>query len=790
MELKKYQRRALEDLARYLDAYANSRGDLRRAWQEYWEFDAPEKYHDRNLCAPEVCMKVPTGGGKTFMACAALAEIFMRLPRIMKLVIWLVPSDAILAQTVAALTNLSHPYRARLNMDFGGRVAVYTKEMLLQGQNFSPAVVSENLAVCVMSYASSRIDSRKKDTRKVYQENGALLSFADYFGTAGTSLIEILREMRPVVIVDESHRAKSELSAEMLANFSPSFILELTATPKSTSNVIASVSARELKAENMVKLPVIINPPQNADFFIAAFVEQRNNLERLAVEGGRYIRPIVLLQAESDTGDDSKTFGKIKAELIDAGIPAEQIAIKTANINELKGVDLLSESCAIRYIITVNALQEGWDCPFAYILVSWANKNSDTDVAQIVGRILRQPYAAPAAHENLNMAYVYSRSANFTHTVESVVKGLEGDGFTKNECRAPEGYTLPAIEKGGDSGEIETESFGIKPQFEGEIGALKIPQFFLKVKRSAQLMPDIFETGEYDAELLSAENLSTGFSLARADAEIIFDIVDVRKVDVDERGEVVVGGISTKELADYQRRYIDTKTPEERADFYTRSIFHILSRFNRARTYGAGDLLNYIRRVVDGMSELERGGLNLETVYAYADQIRKKIARLETLHRRKIFGEFLGAQKIFCKGHYALKNFIDVRRPRRNMEKSLYAAEGDMNNFEMNLIVRIAAIENVTWWHRNIERQGFYLNGWLNHYPDFIVRTDSGKIILVEAKGGHLDGDDSREKLNLGNEWQARAGENFGYFMVFDENPLDGQNSYAMNKFLGVIREL
>ena len=74
------------------------------------------------------------------------------------------------------------------------------------------------------------------------------------------------------------------------------------------------------------------------------------------------------------------------------GIPAEQIAIKTADINELKNADLLSPNCPIRFIITVNALKEGWDCPFAYILASLANRTSQVDVEQIVGRILRLPY--------------------------------------------------------------------------------------------------------------------------------------------------------------------------------------------------------------------------------------------------------------------------------------------------------------------------------------------------------------------------------------------------------------
>ena len=167
---------------------------------------------------------------------------------------WLVPSDSILTQTITNLSNPDHPYRQRLNADFSGRVGVYTKEMLLNAQNFSPDIVTRQLTVCVLSYGSLRIDSKKKDVRKVYQENGNLLRFAQYFkddsallaDTPDTALIQILRHLSPVVIVDESHNAASDLSVKMLENLSPSFILDLTATPRKNSNILSYVDAREL----------------------------------------------------------------------------------------------------------------------------------------------------------------------------------------------------------------------------------------------------------------------------------------------------------------------------------------------------------------------------------------------------------------------------------------------------------------------------------------------------------------------------------------------------------------
>jgi len=278
-----------------------------------------------------------------------------------KMVVWLVPSDPILVQTTTNLMNPDHPYTRRLNADFNGRVGVFTKEMLLNGQNFTPDTVHEQLTVCILSYGSLRIDSKKKDVRKVYQENGNLKNFADYFkdesellaDTPDTALIQALRHLSPVVIVDESHNAGSDLSVEMLNNLNPSFVLDLTATPRKNSNIISYVDARKLKKENMVKLPVIVYNRTSRDSVIDDAIHLRGILEQQAIEEeertGAYIRPIVLFQAQPKNNNDNDTFDKVKEILLGRGIPEEQIAIKTSKVNDLGKTNLMSRDCPIRY---------------------------------------------------------------------------------------------------------------------------------------------------------------------------------------------------------------------------------------------------------------------------------------------------------------------------------------------------------------------------------------------------------------------------------------------------------
>ena len=284
-----------------------------------------------------------------------------------KAVVWLVPSDAILTQTYAALSNAQHPYRERIDTDFGGAVEVYSKAQLLNGQNFNPTAVTEQLSIFVLSYDSFR--TKNKEGRKAYQENGNLALFPKLMqdksallpDTDETALIQVIRSLNPVVIVDESHHATSSLSVEMIENFNPCFVLDLTATPKDKSNIISFVDAKQLKAENMVKLPVIVYNRKKQEDVYADAIHLRCKLEAQARNEqqttGRYIRPIVLFQAQPRTGAESTTYDKIKQTLIDAGIPANEIAIKTGDKDELKNVELMSPDCAIRYIITVNCLK-------------------------------------------------------------------------------------------------------------------------------------------------------------------------------------------------------------------------------------------------------------------------------------------------------------------------------------------------------------------------------------------------------------------------------------------------
>ncbi len=876
MELNSYQREVMGNLSAYLSAL-NETDDLHKAWQKYWNdqdvtvgLDGVPGYRNSIKGVPHVCMKVPTGGGKTFMACAAVRRIFDALPQggmhkhTPKMVVCLVPSDPILVQTTTNLMNPDHPYTRRLNADFNGRVGVFTKEMLLNGQNFTPDTVHEQLTVCILSYGSLRIDSKKKDVRKVYQENGNLKNFADYFkdesellaDTPDTALIQALRHLSPVVIVDESHNAGSDLSVEMLNNLNPSFVLDLTATPRKNSNIISYVDARKLKKENMVKLPVIVYNRTSRDSVIDDAIHLRGILEQQAIEEeertGAYIRPIVLFQAQPKNNNDNDTFDKVKEILLGRGIPEEQIAIKTSKVNDLGKTNLMSRDCPIRYIITVNALKEGWDCPFAYVLASLANKTSKVDVEQILGRILRQPYARKHGAKLLNSSFVLTCSNAFHDTLDSIVVGLNNAGFSRKDYRVGEALPMtepespvptpqpaqttmpfipeseleaeddfsdihtpvepalytevvktapPSVEEmisqaeetaeqyeeenkeesvwiGGELGEM-LKQYRIQEQFAEQVQTLKIPQFCI------ESVPDLFGG---NTALLTKESLLKGFSLSEQDASVSFSLStgEMFEIDVESQGEAVPKYKKLSTLEDeYLRKLFAKMAPEEKIESCTKRICH---EINRDNTFSTSEVEAYVRRIIANMTEDELAAL--ETSYfTYANRIKEKIKSLREAYMQERFYDLIERDRVFTDATYAFPMVITPSESTDKVPKSLYEAEWDhMNGFERRTLDVIAGCDGVLWWHRIIEKKGFRINAFINHYPDFIVMMKSGKIILVEAKGDDRDNGDSRTKLKLGKTWAAQAGRMFKYYMTFDHNSIDG--AYNLEEFAEVLRDL
>ena len=860
MELNSYQEKVILDLNDYLEEL-NKYGSkkLNQSFASYWlkKGVANQNYIEKIPNTPHVCVKVPTAGGKTFIAVNALRSIYdaaeyhgEKKPRF---TVWLVPSTAILEQTLKNLQNPEHPYRQKLNVLFNGRVNVYEKDDVLLGRGFDADTVKSGISIVIMTFDAFR--TRNKEGRLIYRENGYLASF-DTKTTAlpesdDTSLINVIRSLEPVVIVDESHNATSDLSLEMLSNLNAKFILDLTATPRRNSNIISYVSSLSLKKENMVKLPVNASNQANKEDVLISAVTFQHYLEKVAKQafenGEPYVRPIVLFQAEAKTKGDNTTFEKVKQTLIEElQIPAEQIKIKTAEIDELKNVDLFSPDCPVRFIITVNALKEGWDCSFAYILANLANKHSEIDVTQIVGRILRQPNAKLFSNPLLNMSYVFTASAQFRTVLGNIVEGLTLAGFSPKDYRAInsniikneesikpvsdnkpielqldsdfkedatekeefnfdknrlKNQNIDEINLGATSSDFtkevitQSENFNlevknshssiprelsenmniakINQEFTETIGSIYIPQFF-------ETVSGLFE----DEVLYDKNNLLTNFELNKCDTNISFSDLDpeLYSIDVENEQNAKFSPLN-KEKSEQLLKLFRNYSLEQKKENLVTSLLTFAGK-NAFFPIADSEIRVYFRKIIEQMSLADMESCLIKPS-PFFDKIKKKIRQLQEDFGKEEFFKWIDQERFQIKAEYQLPIDITPQSFADSLSRSLYEREASMNNYEFNVISRVISLDNVVWWHRIDDKRkeySFKINGFINHYPDFLILTKKNTLILVEVKGEQLANPESKNKLELGKKWESLANQlglphKFRYFMVFITKPMEGAKS-------------
>lgn len=457
--LKDYQRQALATLRRFLEKTVM----LNDADTAFYSITKRAFVPPPALPGlPYVCLRVPTGGGKTILAAhsvAVAADSFLRTDT--PAVIWFVPSQTIRDQTLATLQDRGHTNRQALADRFGENVRIMGVAEALYAKR---ADYDGGAVVIVATIQAFRVE--ETEGRKVYEANGELM---DHFtglpdglragldlGPSGDpvpSLANVLRLRRPMVIVDEAHNARTSLSFDTLARLNPSLIVEFTATPVTpeehkpergvyASNILHHVSAAELKAADMIKLPVILRGRSDAKETIGDAIAWLDELAGLAaaeeLETGEFVRPVMLVQAEPKSKDRHTLHAEEVRKLLieDFHVPTEHVAVATGESREIDGVDLFDRECALRFIITQQALREGWDCSFAYVLCSVAEQKSPRAVEQILGRILRLPHARRKRREELNRAYAFATTISFQNAASTLRDGLVNNGFERVEAES------------------------------------------------------------------------------------------------------------------------------------------------------------------------------------------------------------------------------------------------------------------------------------------------------------------------------------------------------------------
>lgn len=831
--LKRYQEQALDALA----AYLRRAGEVgaKAAFREATE--APYSDAPGLPGLPYVCLRVPTGGGKTVMAAYAVgiaAREYLRQDR--AAVLWLAPSNAIVEQTLRALKDRAHPYRRALDARFGGNVEALSLE---EGLYVTRATLDGATTILVGTLAALRVEDDA--SRKFYATAGALqhhfsglaeaqLGFLerDETGLVRYSLANVLRLRRPLVIMDEAHNARTPLSFETLARVAPSCVLELTATPdrvRSPSNVLYSVSAAELKAEEMVKLPIRLLSHDNWREAIRLAVDQQKQLENLAKEEeretGEYLRPIALLQAQPKSkSEETVTVDALRRCLVeDCAVPEEEIAEGTGSKWEIPE-NLLSRDCPIRFVLTVQALREGWDCPFAYVLCSVSNLSSKGAVEQILGRVLRLPRARRKRREELNYAYAFATSTSFGDAAKGLTDALVESGFERYEAEtfvranqdalplfrkrvtedvsappaleslprelrerltletpAAEGAPLRLVYEGppmpaehadalraavrSDADRRAVERLRRKSWGESAAPAdlrepFAVPQ--LAVRKGEQL------------ELFEDQFLEAPWKLAECDArlsEVEFALAGsatVAAVDVSAQGRIEIHVIEEvrRQLSFYDVR--GPATPESLAVWLDREIPHPDVTPDQSTVF----LLNAVEHLVR-----ERGVPFAELVAArfrLRDALASKIAKHRDAAYESAFQDLLLPEAAtpvevspevcfrFPFGEYPANTLY---RGRYTFAKHYYETPGAMNPEEAACAAILDALKSVRHWVRNLERADAAF--WLQlptgkFFPDFVALLEDGRVLAVEYKGAHLmNTPETKVKAQIGRLWEARS---------------------------------
>ena len=794
MELKTYQLRALDAFSCWLEALEVAQNESEaaiEAWPEAageipavvrnyplkaWEAlkgeggvaESSGEYVNRTdgggRPIPHICFKVPTGGGKTLLAAAALE----RLHRQTGLTLWIVPSKAIYNQTKAALWSREHPYRQMLERASAGRV-----KMLEKDDPFNRDDVDNYLCVMLLMLPATN-RQRGREFLRMFKDSGRYPSFFpdgdDLLsdgrmmeaypdlecnvegGTIKHSLFNVFKILRPVVVLDEAHKAygakKKEANEEFtrsINRLNPRLVIELSATPnRGISNLLVDIDGPDLKKEEMIKIPVQVTAFTDDDWksTLCQAVEELERLDAeakdLAQSTGRYIRPIAVVRVER-TGNDQRDNEHIHAEDVreylsqNLNVPSDTVRVKSATNDELGREDLLSKFSKVRWIITRSALMEGWDCPFAYLLVMLDNTRAQRAITQLVGRVMRQPHAQLTDRESLDQCYVYCNNAEVGTVVEQVKNGLEAEGLTGlgDEVMGTLGLQQ-------QQGEMQQQIVRRRERFQNQdiflpVVSHKNGEDWVQLDYQSHILPHI-NWSEIEPPDPSA---SAPDSARRQSAT----------VDVNETLPV----FHPDQVLDLDKTI--------KVSHFTRHLSDILPNLWHAARI-AGQLIEDQKQ--DGKTDADIYDRRAYLAHLLREHVKNEVEQQaeqvfhEKLRQSEIrFDLEVGQPNFRMQHHYEIQVSSGDRTLERNYEPvqlSLFEPVFERyfsNELEKKFAYYLDEQRAVQWWHRVAARQQdeYYLQGWKQGriYPDFVAMASETRLLIFETKGEHLIGNPDTE---------------------------------------------
>lgn len=786
-EPKEYQVITLERVEQYVEAvrevrdtYPEIRSASDEAWKRVKKF--PPYLPFTNALGEDVpffCLRVPTGGGKTYLAVRTIDVVQTRLLRRQTgLVVWFVPSDQIYRQTLKNLRTKDHEYRLTLDRASGKRTIIVEKDDPIHRSD-----IEGNLVVLVMKVQSM---ARKTESELRAHRGGSFSDFLPpeddypaherllkkYTSSTGQTALEtqsgmwgnlivpslanVIRLCKPPIIFDESHRAKSGLRREMLESLNPSCLIELSATPDKSSNCLVTIGGLDLKKAQMIKLPINIRQVDDnghSDEYEALRIGMKRlgELRKCAEEHEgltrEYIRPICLISVESS---GEKRSGLIHAEdakswLLRNGVLEEEIAIKTGPRDDLKAVDevggLMSPRGKVKYIITVRALQEGWDCSFAYVLVLLNNPKTKTGVTQLVGRVMRQPFGRRSPIDALNQCYVISRKRN--NLYDQLVSDLQREGLEE---------LAPDVRAELDSpANPHLQRYGWRPGVEHAARHLFLPVFTISNGDGT------FRRLDYEQDLASR--------------------IDWRKASLEPFFHQYTP--SERQSRDVEASFDLTPTGVERtAVSYLDNTLHEAEPLHVAK-----DLMDLVpnpwvayeiaEKVLKRLNKDHGSERIKEDLYAWSAFLRMCLSREKDTLAKEVFLSMMESGELhfvvitdqwgeriewkppefkYVPDDIKLLKGEDGQQLKLTLFDPMSEDAGGYSSSDEKEFVRVVdEHKKIFLWYRNIERkpEAYSIQGWHKHrvFPDFVLASKDKddprmfeRVYVVETKGAQLIG--------------------------------------------------
>lgn len=805
MELKNYQKRVVNETRAYLQALAEyqAKGDSWPSLAAWEQIGIQRLFHRRRnglrKDLPTICIKVPTGGGKTLLATQILGAIYQTILKERRgtgLVLWVVPSDQIYKDTLRRMRDRSDFYNESLRHALSQRIEIWEKHEIFR---ITPSQMATCLNILVLKLqGTNRLD---KESLKFFRDSGGniiahfppedtpekhkqlkrqfqnldMIEDDEKRGVhlAKTSLANLVRIYEPAVILDEGHKWTSALARDTIEGFNPRIVVELSATPPvGETNILVDVTGKELLEEQMIKLPLNIanNNVSSWKDVLTSARDKREELAKLATRhyrsSGYFIRPIILVQVER-TGKDQREARMIHSEDVKEylihhlGIEEHAIAIKSSEKDDIEGLDLLDESCPIEWIITKQALQEGWDCPFAYILVSLAQTGGARSMTQLVGRVLRQPRQQRTQYEALNQSYVFCLRRKAREVTSEVKKALEKEGY--------EGEFESVVDRSEDNGKpLQLRKTTIrdiylryyKKPFQGRIF---LPRFCVKAGKEIEVLDYYrhllartrvedfdYHTIDWDLDEELNKSKSHFWQISLGLETDVQTVEDHPLLETD--GTVKSWLIANLDFSWFSAKQM--RTVVER-------VYSQLPKW-----HGKFSLLKFpLREKIEGFVRRNTDELT-ETIF-------------KKMHKSGDICFYLECRE----GRFEIPRSLDVDAPRMltrddgaQIQRSLFDLVPDnMNEYEKSVALALDQHSKVLWWYRSlVGHEQFAIQGYRRNpvYPDFVVQKGDTKtkkpipqVFVVESKGKQLKGsEDTNYKRDL-----AKIFEDIGQKVTWQE---------------------